>query len=563
MSTRRYRSDLEALTSEHFDILVIGGGVIGAGAALDAASRGLKVALVEAQDWAAGSSSHSSKLIHGGLRYLEQRDFALVREALRERSILMRTAPHLVHPVPFVLPLRRGLFERAYVAAGLVIYDALARTNRESPQLPFHRQLSRRGAKSLVPALSVTGLSGAIQYWDAQVDDARHTLSLVRTAASFGAVVANRVSVTGLVKRNGRVSGALVRFGDTGEAHEVRATAVVSATGVWTEGFATAMGVTDSLRLAPSKGVHLVVPRQTIDSSTALIVRTSKSVLFVLPWGEHWIVGTTDTAWVLDVNHPAATATDVNYILSELNSVLAHPIRLADIESVFVGLRPLIASPTSETTEIPREHSIASPSPGLVMVAGGKYTTYRVIANEVIDTALALVGLTAPQSHTAAISLVGADRYAALRRATNQLRETSGLGTEDIQRLLGRYGGCTIEVLAQALTDTSLLEPLAQARGYLRVEIAYAVTHEGARHLDDVLMRRTRLSIEARDRGVAAAPEVARIMADQLEWSDEQVATEVASYQTLIAAEIAGEKEPSDALAALQLRANSPSLPYP
>jgi glycerol-3-phosphate dehydrogenase len=475
----------------------------------------------------------------------------------------MRTAPHLVHSIPFVLPLRKGVVERAYVAAGLVIYDVLARIGGSGQHLPVHRQLSKSHAMKLVPALNSRALTGAIQYWDAQVDDARHTLAVLRTAASYGAIATSGVVATALLRDGDRVVGAEVTVTDTGETHEVHAAAVISATGVWTEQFEVATGVSRGLRIAPSKGVHLVVPREAIDSSTALIIRTPKSVLFVLPWGEHWILGTTDTKWSLDVSYPVATSNDISYILSIVNTVLARPLGPSDIESVYVGLRPLIAAPEVGTTEIPREHSIARPAPGLVVISGGKYTTYRVMAKDAVDAMLAHVGLSAAPCRTATIPLVGADHFEDVSESKERLADTYGLDVAVIRRLLGRYGSTTIELLESVKPDAALLRPLSGAPRYLRAEVDYAVTHEGARHLEDVLARRTRLSIESRDRGQSAAEEAANIMARRLGWSPVRIAEEIAAYLRLVAIQVAGERETSEEDSESLLRASFPSTPYP
>ncbi|MGC8481856.1 MAG: glycerol-3-phosphate dehydrogenase/oxidase, partial [Acidimicrobiales bacterium] len=281
LGPERWRSDVDRLKGTTFDIVVVGGGIVGAGVALDAVTRGLSVGVVEAQDWASGTSSRSSKLVHGGLRYLQMRDFALVREALRERSILLRTAPHLVQPIRFLYPLRHRIWERAYVGAGIALYDLLARTQGQRPSLPRHRQLSRRRTHELVPALKGESFVGAVSYYDAQVDDARHTMSVMRTAASAGAAVVNRVKAIGLAEESSRVTGVRVRAVESGEEFTISAKVVISATGVWTEEFEGLAGRGRAMRLEPSKGVHLVLPRRCIDSDAALILQTEKSVLFV------------------------------------------------------------------------------------------------------------------------------------------------------------------------------------------------------------------------------------------------------------------------------------------
>ncbi len=563
LSPDRYSSDLARLESRPFDVLVVGGGIVGAGAALDAASRGLRVAVVEAQDWASGTSSRSSKLIHGGLRYLQMYDFALVREALRERAVLLRLAPHLVHPVPILYPLRHRVVERAYVGAGVLLYDLLARTGGTSAGLPFHRQLSRARTFAVAPALDRRRYVGAVQYFDGQVDDARHTLMVLRTAASHGAVVTNRMRATELVKENGKVVGARVEQTETGRVTQVRASVVVSATGVWTEQFESLAGRGDALKVQPSKGVHLVVPRRCIDSSTALILPTEKSVLFVLPWGEHWIIGTTDTPWSHALADPAATAADVDYLLATVDSALARPISREDVESVYVGLRPLIAGAGEETTKLSREHAVNRALPGLVLVSGGKYTTYRVMARDVVDAAVDHAAIAAPASRTESVPIVGSEGYAQLAARPEALEASTGLDPAQVERLLGRYGSLVSEVLAPASSDPTLLDELEGSGGYLRAEAVYAVTHEGARHVEDVVARRMRAAIETADRGVGAAAEVAPLMAPLLGWDDAQTGREVRAYRDEVDAELDAERQPDDDRAAERRTDIEALLPRP
>lgn len=563
LSPERYEHDLGELARSEFDVLVVGGGVVGAGAALDAVTRGLRVGIVEAQDWAAGTSSRSSKLIHGGLRYLQTYDFALVREALRERAIMLRTAPHLVHPLSFLYPLRRRIFERLYVGAGVLLYDLLARTGRRGMALPFHRQLSRKRTLSLAPALRADAFVGAVQYWDAQEDDARHTFTVLRTAASHGAVVATRVQVTGLVREGARVVGVTARNNETNETFVVRAKVVVSATGAWTEKFEELAGTSRELRVQASKGVHLVVPRTSIDLESALILPTEKSVLFVLPWGEHWLVGTTDTTWDFDVARPAASAQDVEYLLSTLNGFLARPLSRHDVESTYVGIRPLVAGAGEETTKLSREHAVNRPLPGLVLISGGKYTTYRVMAEDVIDAALDHAGLSPRACATATTLLVGAGGFDDFRAGRGELATRWGVALAQVDRLLGRYGTLTEELLQSGREDPSWLTPLKQAPGYLRGEVGYAVTHEGARHLDDVLSRRTRIAIETSDRGLGATEEVSDLMATILGWDELTRTREIAAYRDVVEAELAAEGEPDDPRAEQRVESISPFFALP
>ncbi len=534
---------LDTLQSSHFDVLVIGGGVVGTGAALDAASRGLSVALVEARDWAAGTSSRSSKLIHGGLRYLEQLDFGLVREALRERArLLHKLAPHLVRPVPFIYPLRHRAWERAYVGAGVLLYDTIGGARA----LPRHRHLSRSRALKLAPSLRSDALTGAIRYYDAQVDDARFTMMLARTAAQHGATVVNHVSATRLLVENGRVVGAEVWDAESGSQFIVRARRMISATGVWTDELHRLAGTDGEFHVSMSKGVHVLVPRDRIDLGTGLILRTEKSVLFVIPWDEHWIIGTTDTPWSLDRANPAASRADVQYLLDHVNAVLRDPLTEADIVGVYAGLRPLLAGRSSETAKLSREHAVSEPVPGLFVVAGGKYTTYRVMAADVVDTAASGLGDAVAPSLTERLPILGAVGYHEMWASRHGIAARTGLSLPVIERLLSRYGSAVADLLAMIERDASLAEPIAGAERYLRAEIVYAVTHEGAQHLDDVLVRRTRVSIETPDRGEEAAAAVAKLIADHLGWDAETVAAEVSAYHSQVSGERAAQDAPDD-----------------
>jgi glycerol-3-phosphate dehydrogenase len=538
---------LARLSERELDILVVGGGVVGCGAALDAVTRGLSVGLVEARDWASGTSSRSSKLIHGGLRYLEMLDFRLVAEALKERGLLLqRLAPHLVRPVPFLYPLVHRGWERPYVGSGVLLYDTMGMTSGAARGLPHHRHLTRRAALREAPSLRKDALVGAVQYWDAQVDDARHTMFLARTAAAYGALAATRALVNGFLRQGERVVGASITDLETGTEIEVRAKQVINATGVWTDDTQGKAGTRGQFHVRASKGVHLLVPRDRINSRTGLILRTEKSVLFVIPWGRHWIIGTTDTDWDLDKSHPAVSSEDIAYLLEHVNRVLVTPLTPEDVEGVYAGLRPLLSGEAAETSKLSREHLVAHPVPGLVVVAGGKYTTYRVMAKDAVDEAVRGLDEKVPECTTATVPLLGAEGYQALWNARHTLAERSGLHVARVEHLLGRYGSLADDLLAMVVADPSLAEPLPSSDDYLRVEAVYAVTHEGARHLDDVLARRTRISIESWDRGVDAARTVAELMAGHLGWNDEQLEREVDHYLKRVEAEREAQQQPDD-----------------
>jgi glycerol-3-phosphate dehydrogenase len=535
------------LAAGDFEVLVVGGGVTGAGVALDAATRGLRTALVEARDFASGTSSRSSKLFHGGLRYLEQFDFGLVREALHERDLhVNRIAPHLVKPVPFLYPLTHRLWERPYVTAGLALYDGLARLGGLADPLPAQKHLTRTGARQLFPALRPDALVGAVRYYDAQADDARHTLTVVRTAARYGATVLNSAEVVGFTKAGGRVVGARVRDVETGAEVDVRSEVVVNATGVWTDDLQTLLGGRGRFHVRASKGVHVVVPRDRINGEAGLILRTEKSVLFVIPWGAHWIIGTTDTDWALDKAHPAASRADIDYVLDHVNAVLNVPLTHEDITGVYAGLRPLLAGEDEETSQLSREHAVARPMPGVIAVAGGKYTTYRPMAADAVDAVAADVTRRVPASVTENVPLVGAEGYAAMVNQLELLAARWDIPRFRAEHLLNRFGSLTPDVLALAGDDPALLQPVPGAEGYLMVEMVWAAGHEAALHLDDLLARRTRISIETAHRGVESAEPVARAVAGVLGWDADRIASEVASYTARVDAERRSQTEAGD-----------------
>ena len=538
---------IAALKEKELDILVVGGGIVGTGSALDAVTRGLSVGMVEARDWASGTSSRSSKLVHGGIRYLEQLDFRLVREALKERGLLLqRIAPHLVKPVRFLYPLNKRFFERIYIGAGMLLYDILSYTGGRPPGVPHHRHLTRSQVMRAAPSLAHDAMIGGITYYDAQVDDARYVASLARTASFYGAHVASRVRVEGFLKVGERVVGVKVHDLETGERFEIKAKQVVNATGVWTDDTQAMVGERGQFKVRASKGVHLVVPRDRFQSNVGLILRTEKSVLFVIPWGRHWLVGTTDTDWHLDKAHPAATAADIDYILEHVNKVLAVPLTREDVEGVYAGLRPLLAGESEQTSKLSREHLVAHSVPGLVVIAGGKWTTYRIMAKDAIDAAVSALDANVPKSVTQDIGLLGAEGYQAAWNKRAKIARAFGVHKVRIEHLLNRYGVLTDELLDIIRETPSLGNPLPGADDYLEAEVVYAATHESALHLEDVLARRTRISIEAWDRGVSAAPVAAKLMGGVLGWDEERIEREVNNYLKRVAAERASQLEPDD-----------------
>jgi glycerol-3-phosphate dehydrogenase len=541
---------IETLKSEELDVLVVGGGIVGTGSALDAVTRGLTVGLVEARDWASGTSSRSSKLVHGGIRYLEQLDFRLVREALIERGLLLqRLAPHLVKPVRFLYPLRHRFIERFYIGAGMLLYDAFSYTGLRPPGVPHHRHLSKQQMLRVAPSLAKDAFVGGLTYYDAQVDDARYVASLARTAAHYGAHVASRVRVEGFLKVGERVVGVQARDTESDECFEIRAKQVINATGVWTDDTQSMVGERGQFKVRASKGVHLVVPRDRFQSKSGLILRTEKSVLFVIPWGRHWLIGTTDTDWKLDKAHPAATAADIDYLLEHVNAVLEVPLTREDVEGVYAGLRPLLAGESEETSKLSREHVVAHSVPGLVVIAGGKWTTYRVMARDAVDAAVSALDKRVPPSTTQDIALLGAEGYQAAWNRRSSIARRSGVHVTRVEHLLNRYGTMAEDLLELIRQRPELADPLPGADDYLAAEIVYAASHEGALHLDDVLARRTRISIEAWDRGVSAAPVAAALMAEVLGWDEVRTREEVDVYLGRVAAERASQEQPDDASA--------------
>jgi glycerol-3-phosphate dehydrogenase len=548
---------LERLAGEELDILVIGGGVTGCGAALDAVTRGLRVGLVEARDFASGTSSRSTKLFHGGLRYLEQLNFALVFEALKERSLVLnRLAPHLAKPVPFLYPLRKPVWDRAYAGLGIGVYDVMG----AGRGVPHHlRHHGRRKTLDIFPSADREALTGSIEFYEGQVDDARHTMMIARTAALYGAAVATSTRVVGFLREADRVAGVRFRDLESGRELEIRARQTINATGVWISELQEMLGGRAPFGVRASKGVHLLVPRNRINARAGLITRTEKSLLFIVPWGENWIIGTTDTDWQLDRAHPAASQADIDYLLAQANSLLADPLTRDDVVGVYAGLRPLLSGESDSTSKLSREHAVASPVRGLVMVAGGKYTTYRVMAADAVDAAVHDLAQKVPASCTEDVPLIGADGYHALWNARALVAEESGLRLAQVEHLLNRYGSLLPELLDLVREQPDLAEPLAGAPTYLRVEALYAASHEGALHLDDLLARRTRISIETWDRGLSAAQEVAALVAPVLGWSQRDLEGEVEHYRLRVAAERESQHQPDD-LSADAARLGAPDV---
>lgn len=535
LNDQQREDDLASLKREEFDLVVIGGGVTGAGVALDAASRGLKVALIEAGDLASGTSSRSSKLIHGGLRYLEQYDFKLVKEALREREMMVTSlAPYLVKPVSFLFPLTEKFRERTYVGAGLALYDLLRGFKRA---LPWHKHLDQKRVAKVAPSLRSDIITGGIQYFDAQVDDARHTMMIARTAKRYGARIVTYTEVIDLLREGKRVVGVKVKP-EEGRVFAVKAKVTVLAGGVWTSPLHEKFGLKPGYQVRMSKGAHIVVPGDAISSESGIIIKTPLSVLFIIPWFGQWIVGTTDTEYKDDPNTPVASKADVDYILTQANRVLTPRLKRSDVIGLYAGLRPLISSaPDSPTTKLSREHIVDRPAPGFVSIAGGKYTTYRVMAEDAVDIASAELRRLVPRSSTSQLPLLGSDGYFALTNKIPLLAKEYGLSEEVIQHLLNRYGSEIVTLLELTRKRPELKDRLDPSLSYLKVEALYAVEYEGARKIEDIIDRRTRIGFESEDHGLSIAKDLAEILAKRLQWSSTEKKRQIDEFKTHVKSE--------------------------
>jgi glycerol-3-phosphate dehydrogenase len=535
---------------EPFDVVVIGGGITGAGVALDAAARGLRTALVERDDFASGTSSKSSKMVHGGLRYLQNGDVRLVYEALRERRRLMRNAPHLVEVLPFMIPIltKDGVVSRKIARAlgsAMWMYDITGGWRIGK----LHRRVSADVAARHFPTTHVDKLSAGYLYYDAAADDARLTLTIARTAARYGAVVVNRCEVVDVTAGStGTVDGVILRAGE--DTFRVTARTVVNAAGVWADEVRALDEGSDPRSIRPAKGVHITIPwsKVRVDIAVIIPVRADKRSLFLVPWGRepdgtfrHVYAGTTDTDYDGPLDDPQCTSDDIDYILTALNEALTETITRDDITGVWAGLRPLLetsaaagdaAAVAAATTDLSRQHQVAESAAGVIRVNGGKLTTYRKMAEDTVD--LVTRRLDAPwrarRSPTRRLALFGAKGY---RHAPD----------DTFDRHLGhRYGTVAAEIRALIAFEPELRQPLVEGQPYVRAEAVHAVRHEMATTLDDVLLRRTRAHLFDRDASLAAAPDVARLLARELGWNDDEMQRQIDSYRQLCAHEkIAGE----------------------
>ena len=563
----RARALAEMSSGTELDVLVIGGGITGAGIALDAATRGLRTGIVEAGDWAAGTSAWSSKLIHGGLRYLYNLDFKLVTEALKERGLLLeKIAPHLVHAQPFLWPLKTPVIERSYSAIGIGMYDALAYIgSRGKKGVPSQRHFTKKGTKTVFPDIKDSAFTGAIQFYDARVDDARLVVDVVRTASGYGALAASRTQVVGIDKdTSGKVVGARLADLESGQELTVKAKHIINATGVWTEESESLANPDAGLEVLASKGIHIVVPRDRIQATSGIFTKTEKSVLFIIPWQRYWIIGTTDTPYTEDRERPVATRQDIDYVLEQANKLIANPLTHDDIIGTYSGLRPLLQPKVkgdgAQSTKVSREHTVTEVAPGMSAIAGGKLTTYRVMAADAVDFALGDRAQERP-SVTETIALVGAEGYRAIEAGRDRYAQRYGWDEDRITHLLERYGAQIEDLGALIDADPDLGKPLKHAPQFLRADVVFALRYEGALHLEDVLVRRVRLDLEQRDRGLAAAPEILEIMRSELNWDDTKVARELALYTERVKAIREAESTSTDAEASAKIVAVAPVAP--
>jgi glycerol-3-phosphate dehydrogenase len=531
---------LRRLATEEFDVLVVGGGITGAGVALDAAARGLRTALVERRDLASGTSSKSSKLVHGGLRYLQQRDFRLVYEALHERQRLRRTAPHLVHLLPFLMPMfgKGGLVHPKLVKAlnsALWMYDLTggARIGK------LHERISAEEVLAHMPTLRRDRVVGGFVYYDARTDDARLTLTVARTAADHGAAVATWTEVTGFRKdAGGAVTGATVRP-TGGEPIDVRAAVVVNAAGVWSDDIRELDDGVHPEALRPAKGVHVTVPWAKVRNDIAAVVPVPKDrrSVFVVPSADngHTYIGTTDTDYDGPIDDPVCTAEDVEYLLEAMNASLEEPLTPDDVLGTWAGLRPLVRSASSaRTADLSRRHSVIRSRSGVISVTGGKLTTYRKMAADGVDAVVKALGR-GGRSRTVRLRLHGADGFDAM--TAPDAAERLGVDAATLAHLAGRYGGDARVVAAMVVADPDLGRPLVEGLPHLRAEAVYAARYEMAQTLDDVLSRRIPARWLAAEASAAAAEDTARLVAPELGWTDEDVDREVAAYRAAVAAE--------------------------
>jgi len=518
------RADNLLRLREAFDVAIIGGGATGLGAAVEAASRGLRVAMVESHDFAKGTSSRSTKLVHGGVRYLAQGNVSLVREALRERGRLRRNAPHLVRDLEFVVP-AYAWWTGPYFGVGLKLYDVLAGRQK----LGTSRQISRAEVLERLPNVQPEQLRGGVVYHDGQFDDARLAVALAKTADNLGAVLVNHAPAVRLTKDGDKVTGFVVRDAESGQEIEVRAKVVVNATGVFSDAIRRMDEPDAAPTLTPSQGIHLVLPHEFFPGHSALVVPKTDDgrVLFIIPWHGRALLGTTDTK-VADVSYePRPLEEEIAFLIDHAARYLAKAPTRADVLAVYVGLRPLVRAKkdVNDTRAISRDHSLFVSKSGLITIVGGKWTTYRKMGEDTVDRAIEVGGLEAKPSATAELRLHGAPPDA---------DAATGEGAATPEGALLSYGTDAERIRALMQGDPALAERLHAKLPYVMAEIVWAVREEMARTLEDALSRRTRaLLLDARA-SLECAPAVARVMARELCHDDAWVEAQVASYRVLV-----------------------------
>jgi glycerol-3-phosphate dehydrogenase len=546
---------------EELDVLVIGGGVTGTGAALDAVTRGLNTGLVEMRDWASGTSSRSTKLLHGGLRYLEMLDFGLVREALRERGLVMqKLAPYLTRPIPFIYPLTHKGWERLYVGSGILLYDVMAKEKGASKGVPNHKHLSKSTIMKLFPGLDPDVCVGAIRYYDGQVDDARHTMLLARTAAHHGAHVASRAQVVRAAARGRPGVGAVVkRPRDREGPHEVRARAVINATGVWTDEMQALLGEEGEFTVKASKGIHILVPRDRIKAKVGMILRTPTSVLFTIPWHDHWIIGTTDTEYDLDKADPTASAEDIEYVLGQANRVLKQKLTKDDIVGTYAGLRPLVAGHADSTAKLSREHLVIETTPG--HDRGGRREVHHLPGDGLRH------GRRGAGVHGQAGRAPASPRTcrSSVWTATGP-RGTAGSSSPRRPDCTWRASSTCSSGTERSAEDVLAIAPRTRppraAAGRRRLPQGRGRVRRPARRVH--CTSRTSSSAHPHQHGGPgpwreAAPVVADLMAEELGWSDEQRQKELDAYLKRIEAELKANAAPTDE-EAQQARLEAPDV---
>ena len=534
---------LQALAAEPFDLLVIGGGVTGAGVALDAATRGYSVALVEKADFASGTSSRSSKLVHGGLRYLQNFDLGLVREALLERQINVALAPHLVKPLPLVVPAFDGQRPDRLLGVGLNMYDVMAveRLRRRKDDADWsperHRIISGEETVELVPALAARAPTSAYLFYDCQTDDSRLVLTILHEAERFGAVCANRLEVIGLLEDDGRAIGAHVHDSETGDSFEIRATNVVNATGVWADRIRPGE-LHDEAEvpvIRPSRGTHIVIPRSKLPvvGAGAIVPAAGGRNIFVLPWLGQTLIGTTDNDYEGGLDHICPSEDDVDYLVAATNDFFASSFTRADVSGAYAGVRPLISTgDPKKSVDISRKAELYETSSGMVTITGGKLTTWRRMAKMTVDRIVEREGREAPcRTHEIPLGMAV---------AADELPRTEGVADDAYQRLADRYGHAAHDVLAVAAERGELAQPLLEGHPDLLAEPVYAARREMARSLGDVLLRRTRLGLlDARGllSGGGAPERVAAAMGAELGWDEARRTAEIEAFRAEAAAE--------------------------